>query len=173
MLQINMISRWVFGLLICLNLNACFKPENSQVNASPDPLSNSAVDVKNTIKTLTLTPLNTATTSNTLSVSDVYNTKKSNVFIEGSGQVVKLLADDNKGSRHQKFLVKVATGQTLLFAHNIDLAPRIESLQIGDAIAFRGEYVYNPKGGVMHWTHRDPKNQMIGGWILHNNQQYK
>jgi hypothetical protein len=169
MLQINIFFKWVFWIIICVSLNACFQSENEQANSSV----NSAIEVKDATKTLTLTPLNTATTSNTLSVSDVYNAKRSNVFIEGSGQVVKLLADDNKGSHHQKFLVKVATGQTLLFAHNIDLAPRIESLQIGDAIAFRGEYVYNPKGGVMHWTHRDPKNQISGGWIVHNNQQYQ
>lgn len=101
-----------------------------------------------------------------------FQNKKSNVFVQGSGVVKKLLPDDNKGSRHQKFLVTISPEQTLLFAHNIDLAP-VVPLAVGDAVQFRGEYVYNPKGGVMHWTHRDPRGEIEGGWIKHQNQEYK
>jgi Protein of unknown function (DUF3465) len=110
---------------------------------------------------------------NNSALIDAFKNKKSDIFVEGSGVVKKLLADDNKGSRHQKFLVNVSTKQTLLFAHNIDLAPRVENLQIGDAVSFRGEYVYNPKGGVMHWTHHDPQGGNKVGWIKHNGQKYE
>ena len=103
----------------------------------------------------------------------LYAAKKSNAQIEDSGVVVKILADDNRGSRHQKFLVKVATGQTLLFAHNIDLAPRIEAIKTGDTVEFRGEYEYNPKGGVVHWTHHDPRGKHYAGWIMHNGKRYE
>jgi hypothetical protein len=102
-----------------------------------------------------------------------FNSKKSNVFVEGSGVVKKLLPDDNKGSRHQKFLVTISDEQTLLFAHNVDLAPRVDALAVGDVVTFRGEYVYNPKGGVMHWTHKDPQGEQAGGWIKHNEQKYE
>lgn len=101
-----------------------------------------------------------------------FEQKKSNIFVEGSGVVKKLLPEDNNGSRHQKFLVTVTDRQTLLFAHNIDLAPQVP-LAVGDAIQFRGEYVYNPKGGVVHWTHRDPQAKIEGGWIKHNGQTYQ
>jgi Protein of unknown function (DUF3465) len=47
-------------------------------------------------------------------LTEAYKNKKSDIFIEGSGTVKKLLADDNKGSRHQKFLVTVSAEQTLL-----------------------------------------------------------
>ncbi len=103
----------------------------------------------------------------------LYAAKKSNAQIEDSGTVAKILADDNRGSRHQKFLVKVATGQTLLFAHNIDLAPRVDAINVGDTIEFRGEYEYNPKGGVVHWTHKDPRGKHYAGWILHNGKRYE
>jgi hypothetical protein len=104
---------------------------------------------------------------------EAFKHKKSDIFVEGAGVVKKLLADDNKGSRHQKFLVSISPEQTLLFAHNIDLAPRVENLQIGDAMTFKGEYVYNPKGGIMHWTHHDPDGNQAGGWIKHNGKIYK
>ena len=104
---------------------------------------------------------------------DAFKHKKSDIFIEGAGVVKKLLADDNKGSHHQKFLLTISPTQTLLFAHNIDLAPRVENLQIGDSVTFRGEYVYNPKGGVMHWTHHDPQGGNMVGWIKHNGKVYE
>lgn len=104
---------------------------------------------------------------------DAFARKQSDVFLEGEGVVKKLLPDDNKGARHQKFLVSVSDKQTLLFAHNIDLAPRVEDILVGDIVAFRGEYIYNPKGGVMHWTHHDPQGRKAGGWIKHNGKTYE
>ena len=81
----------------------------------------------------------------------------------GSGTVIKLLSDDNQGSRHQRFIIKQSSGKTLLIAHNIDLAPKIYSLQKGALVKFCGEYESNSKGGVVHWTHHDPSNRHIGG----------
>ena len=107
------------------------------------------------------------------SAAALYAAKKSNAQIEDSGIVAKILADDNRGSRHQKFLVKVATGQTLLFAHNIDLAQRIDAINVGDTVEFRGEYEYNLKGGVVYWTHHDPRGKHYAGWILHNGKRYE
>ena len=110
--------------------------------------------------------------SDNAAIIDTFKNKKSDIFVEGAGVVKKLLADDNKGSRHQKFLVSISPEQTLLFAHNIDLAPRVENLQVGDAMTFKGEYVYNPKGGVMHWMHKDPDGGTKAGWIKHNGKVY-
>jgi hypothetical protein len=111
--------------------------------------------------------------SDNAALVEAFKNKKSDIFVEGSGVVKKLLLDDNKGSRHQKFLVTISDEQTLLFAHNIDLAPRLDALAVGDTVSFRGEYVYNPKGGVMHWTHKDPQGVIEGGWIAHNGQKYE
>ncbi len=102
-----------------------------------------------------------------------YQKRLSDVWIEGEGEVTKILADDNKGSRHQRFLVKMANGKTLLFAHNVDLAPRLDTLQVGDAVTFRGEYVYNPKGGVIHWTHHNPQGTREAGWLKHKDKIYQ
>ena len=114
-----------------------------------------------------------AAQSDNAAIIQAFKGKKSDIFVEGSGVVKKLLADDNKGSRHQKFLVTISDEQTLLFAHNIDLAPRLEALAVGDVVTFRGEYVYNPKGGVMHWTHRDPQGGDKYGWIKHSGKTYE
>lgn len=90
-----------------------------------------------------------------------------------SGQVIKLLSDDNKGSRHQRFIIKLSSGQTLLVAHNIDIAPKIYSLQKGGEVSFCGEYEYNSKGGVVHWTHHDPQGRHRGGWLEYEGRKYE
>lgn len=95
------------------------------------------------------------------------------VQVEGQGIVAKVLADDDKGSRHQRFIVRLGDGQTVLIAHNIDLAPRVEPLAAGDTISFAGEYVWNPKGGVIHWTHHDPRGKHPGGWIRHKDRVFE
>ena len=86
--------------------------------------------------------------------------------------VIKNLKDDLKGSRHQKFLIELAPDITLLVAHNIDLAPRAP-VQKGDRIKIKGRYEWNNRGGVLHWTHHDPKGKKEGGWIYADNRYYK
>ncbi|WP_233593305.1 DUF3465 domain-containing protein [Cobetia sp. cqz5-12] len=99
--------------------------------------------------------------------------QQSDVQVRGTGEVIRLLRDDLKGSRHQKFLIRVAGGTTILVAHNIDLAPRIDSLQVGDRIGFYGEYEWTDKGGVIHWTHHDPGGRHVGGWLEHAGRRYE
>ena len=97
----------------------------------------------------------------------------SNVQVEGEGVVTRILADDLEGSSHQRFIVRLRSGQTVLIAHNIDLAPRVAGLQEGDSLRFYGEYVWNEEGGKIHWTHKDPKGSHVAGWIKHNGRTYQ
>ncbi len=106
-------------------------------------------------------------------LTSVFENHKSNVQVRGTGIVVRTLRDDTSGSRHQKFILKLPSGQTLLISHNIDLAPRISSLRKGDTVSFYGEYEWNTKGGVVHWTHNDPSGYHINGWLKHNGSTYQ
>ncbi len=102
-----------------------------------------------------------------------YENQRSDVQVQGMGTVIRILPDDNKGSRHQKFILKLENRQTLLVAHNIDLAPRISGIKVGDTVEFYGEYEWNKKGGVIHWTHKDPRNNHTHGWLKHQGQVYE
>jgi hypothetical protein len=106
-------------------------------------------------------------------IKNLYAQKKSDVQVMDKGVVVKILSDDNIGSRHQKFILKLDSGITVMITHNIDLAKRINSLSIGDEVEFYGEYEYNSKGGVVHWTHHDPKKYHKNGWLKHNGVTYQ
>lgn len=106
-------------------------------------------------------------------LKQAYQSQQSDVQVRGSGVVIRVLRDDNVGSRHQKFLLELESRQTLLVAHNIDLAPRVANLNVGDRIEFNGEYEWNSKGGVLHWTHHDPQGRHEGGWLKHNGRTYQ
>jgi hypothetical protein len=93
--------------------------------------------------------------------------------VEGSGTVIRVLSDDNDGSRHQRFILQLASGRTLLVAHNIDLAPRVAGIREGDTVSFYGEFQSNPQGGVIHWTHHDPQGRHPGGWLRHEGRTYE
>jgi Protein of unknown function (DUF3465) len=99
--------------------------------------------------------------------------RKSGVQVTGEGIVTKVLADDTEGSRHERFILTLASGQTLLVAHNIDLAPRLAALKPGDTVAFNGVYEWNAKGGVIHWTHRDPSGRHQAGWLRYAGRTYQ
>ena len=87
--------------------------------------------------------------------------------------MAKLLPDDVQGSRHQRFLLRVDGGPTILVAHNVDLAERVTPLHAGDVVRFRGEYVWNAKGGILHWTHADPEGRREGGWIESGGRRFR
>ena len=106
-------------------------------------------------------------------VARAFENKTSDVQVEGEGVVRQILSDDLSGSRHQRFIVSLASGQTVLIVHNVDLAERIEGLQTGDSVRFYGEYVWNEQGGKVHWTHHDPQGKHVAGWLKHNGRTYQ
>ena len=153
------------SLAACLSLlSACSQPAPSANVLDPEQ------------------PAATTETEHTASHADAFEdenfeqafrTGQDGIQLKGRGEVFKILPDDTKGSRHQKFLVRLRSGQTLLVAHNIDLAPRVANLQRGDHVSFYGEYAWTEQGGVMHWTHHDPAGRHQHGWIKHNGETYQ
>jgi hypothetical protein len=106
-------------------------------------------------------------------LAQLFADRKSKVQVYGKGIVISILPDDLDGSRHQRFIIELKSKQTLLIAHNIDLSPRIFALSLNDKIEFFGVYEWNDKGGVIHWTHHDPQEIHVAGWIFHKNAIYQ
>lgn len=112
-------------------------------------------------------PWHTATTSGTgdTAIKRAYQAHISDIHVHGHGTVSRVLPDDTRGERHQRFIIRLPSGQTVLIAHNIDIAPRITALRPGESVSFSGVYEWNAQGGVIHWTHHDPDGRHAGGWI--------
>jgi uncharacterized protein YceK len=106
-------------------------------------------------------------------IADAFANHQSGLAVSDSGVVDRVLSDDTEGGRHQRFILRLASGQTLLIAHNIDIAPRVSGLSVGDSVEFSGQYEWNDRGGVVHWTHHDPSGQHQAGWLKHGGVTYQ
>ena len=106
-------------------------------------------------------------------IAEAFANRRSNFLVEGQGEVIRVLSDDVDGDRHQRFILRLDSGQTLLIAHNIDLAARLPQLGEGDFVEFYGEYEWNDQGGVIHWTHRDPQGNHPAGWLRYRGATYQ
>jgi len=113
-----------------------------------------------------------AVSSGDQAIEDAFAGRRSGVWVEASGTIERLLPDDRSGSRHQRFIVRLSNGRTLLFAHNVDLAPRVP-LEAGSWIRFRGMYEWSEPGGTVHWTHHDPDGGHAGGQIELEGRRYR
>jgi hypothetical protein len=121
---------------------------------------------------ISTTPPNAWSTGVENTVQHAFVNELSDIQVQGKGVVVRILPDDLEGSRHQKFILKLSGGPSLLVAHNIDLSQRLEGLAKGDVVEFAGEYEWNSQGGVLHWTHHDPDNRHADGWLRHAGRNY-
>lgn len=136
--------------------------------------NNKATPLPNSSKSLTSQGLRQpSTVAGASQILRAYQDHDSKIIASSYGHVVKILPDDLKGSRHQKFILRLNNDLTLLVSHNIDLAPRIEGLRKNDRVEFFGEYEWNERGGVIHWTHHDPNKAHPDGWLKHDGRIYK
>ena len=104
-------------------------------------------------------------------VEEAFRMRRSNVEVEAGGRVSRVLPDDREGARHERFILRIGT-VSVLVAHNLDLAPRVP-VSPGDSVELRGEYEWSAKGGVIHWTHRDPDGRHEAGWIRLRGRLYQ
>jgi hypothetical protein len=92
--------------------------------------------------------------------------------VEFDATVERLLRDDTRGLPHQRFLVRLQGGSTLLIAHDTALAPHVP-LAAGESVHIRGLFEWTPRGGVVHWTHHDPSGAPHAGFIRAGGQTYQ
>ena len=98
-------------------------------------------------------------------VADAWRRRREVEPVEVTARVVRLLGDDSIGVRHQRFRVQIRTmTATVMVSHNVDLAGRVP-VRAGDEIRVRGVYTWTRKGGVIRWTHRDPRGVHPAGFI--------
>ena len=103
--------------------------------------------------------------SATISFEELVSRQISHIQVKGEGIVMAILNDDLKGRKHQRFVLELAEHKTLLVLNNIDIFPRLSPIEIGDRVEFYGEYIWNRHGGMLHWTHYDPKGIRDDGYV--------
>jgi len=117
----------------------------------------------------------TTQTPNDRAVCEAYSTQRSHVEVVADGTVTRLLGvAPGRVSPHEGFLLRLASGCSLVVRVevNTDFTGSIP-LAEGQSAAVKGEYEYYPRGGVVHWTHRDPRGRHEGGYIATGGHVYE
>ncbi len=110
--------------------------------------------------------------TNESEVAAAQNNRASHVQVTCTLPVKRMLRPDDKGEKHEKFLLQLSNGSTILVAHNVSRAPSVP-VEAGDIVTVHGEYIWNNKGGVIHWTHASDTPRHEGGYIDFKGQRYQ
>lgn len=99
-----------------------------------------------------------------MNVEEAFEKNISDVPITIEGEVTKILEDDMGDTPHQRFVVTIHSGHTVLVAHNLARAYRTPA-KVGDRVEIHGTYVWNKYGGILHNTHHSDQGEHEDGWI--------
>ncbi len=96
-----------------------------------------------------------------------YLNRASHVEVVAGGTVLRLLGTRGESaSPHEGFLLRVTTpcDAILRVETNVAFTGTIP-VQRGQRVVVKGEYETDATGGVIHWTHRDPRGHHPDGFI--------
>ncbi len=100
-----------------------------------------------------------------MTVEEAFEKKLSDVVLEAKGKVVKILEDDTTGHPHQRFIIEVHSGHTILVINNLEHGYRVP-VKLGDIVEAKGNYVWNEHGGLIHETHHHQEGEShVDGYI--------
>lgn len=156
-----MIRQFAFLLVFAFGLSSCNETVPEELDL---PTPKPAAGIDSTLE---------AQRTPDSEIKAAFENNTSNLQVLVRGVVDRHLADDLEGDKHQKFILRLQSGQTLLVAHNIDLATRVPASSLGKTVYVYGEYEWNAQGGVVHWTHRDPGGSHAHGWIQFDGTRYE
>lgn len=107
-------------------------------------------------------------------VCAAYSAGRSGVEVVADGTVTRVLGvQQGRVSPHEGFLFRLASVCSVVVRveANTDFTGPIP-LTTGERVVVKGEYEYYSRGGVIHWTHRDPRGRHENGYIEAGGHSY-
>jgi hypothetical protein len=104
---------------------------------------------------------------NDAAVCEALRTGRSHQEVVADGKVVRELGvAPGRVSPHEGFLMQLSSGCSVVVRveANTDFTGTFP-VAAGEGVVVKGEYEYYPRGGVIHWTHRDPRGRHENGYI--------
>lgn len=110
-------------------------------------------------------------------VYDAWRAGRSHIEVTAGGSVARILGTRvGPSGTHLGFLVHLSGGEgrglTIRVEDNVDLTGPIP-LREGENVEVRGEYIFDPRGGLVHYTHRDPRGRHPAGYVLADGKFYR
>jgi len=115
------------------------------------------------------------TSPDNAAVCDAYNAGRSHVEVVAGGRVTRVLGIQNgRVSPHEGFLMRLDSGCSVIVRVEVNtgLAGTFP-IGDGDSVTVKGEYEYYSRGGVIHWTHHDPRFRHEAGFITVGGKTYQ
>ncbi len=107
-------------------------------------------------------------------VCAAFSAQRSGVEVVAQGSVTHVLGvQAGRSSPHEGFLLRLDSGCAIVVRVevNTDFTGTIP-LSIGQRVLVKGDYEYYSRGGVIHWTHRDPRGRHENGYVDVNGTMY-
>lgn len=104
------------------------------------------------------------------SAAEDFRDRRDGVWITVAARVERALPDSRSRYRHQRFILRCPSGQTLLIVNDVSIGQRVP-VALGRRAVVRGQFIWNALGGLIHFTHHDPEGGQ-GGWILYGGKVY-
>ena len=143
-------------------------PKNSTNRPLPKTLSLAGLCILGVALTACSAP-------NNRTVCNAHVEHRSHVETTASGTLVRILRQsDGQYGPHAQFLVRLdsSCALTVRVAANERFTGPLP-LRVGEHVLVHGEYEYYRSGGVIHWTHRDPRGHHDGGFIELSGRLYQ
>ena len=104
-------------------------------------------------------------------VEKAFYDRKSNLMVEVSGEILRVMDQVRNNPRHQEFQMRLPTGQLLMVVHKNNIGEWMP-LQPRDQVRIRGEYLWSEMGGLVRNTEKDSSMDRRHGWIEHEGERY-
>ena len=102
-----------------------------------------------------------------------YQERVSGLQLSVSGKITHVFPSPETGDQHQKFIVQLDAGQSVMVIHNRALGSAIDGLLEGETIEVFGEYQWDQGGGIIRRTHQDPASHRQAGWVKYKGRIYR
>ncbi len=122
-------------------------------------------------------PIGSGADADNGAVYDAWRAGRSHGEVTASGSVVRILGTRvGPSGSHEGFLLHLrgaaGRGLTVRIEDNVDLTGPIP-LHPGEEVEVRGEYIYDSRGGLIHYTHRDPRGRHVAGYVRAGGNLYQ
>lgn len=109
-------------------------------------------------------------------VYDAWQNGRSRLEVTATGKITRLFGiRAGPSGLHEGFLVRLSGaaghGLTVRVEDNVDITGLIP-LSAGENVEVRGEYIYDESGGLIHFTHHDPRGRHAGGYVRVRDKVY-
>jgi hypothetical protein len=108
------------------------------------------------------------------SICNDYGSQATNQEVIAHGRVGEILGTrPGRSGSHEGFLLKLDgdCDLTLKVETNVSITGPVP-IHRGEIVIVKGEYVYDPLGGILHWTHHDPEGRHVAGYVVSDGKTY-